>query len=118
MRSEWSKGSPAAAVLVLLVWGAGAIQTGAQGQSPDATSAARGEYLVNSMGCHDCHTPWKMGPNGPEPEVPLGRQPSREPDAGPGDRTGPVDRAAVRADDSHRPSPGPRPGDPAADALA
>src|SRR5262245_52596471 len=26
----------------------------------------RGEYLVNAMGCHDCHTPKKMGPNGPE----------------------------------------------------
>jgi len=71
MRSDWSKGSLAAAVLVLLVWGAGAIQTGAQGQSPDATSAARGEYLVNSMGCHDCHTPWKMGASGPEPDMSL-----------------------------------------------
>lgn len=27
---------------------------------------ARGEYLVEIMGCHDCHTPMKMGPNGPE----------------------------------------------------
>ncbi len=26
----------------------------------------RGEYLVRIMGCHDCHTPKKMGPNGPE----------------------------------------------------
>ena len=26
----------------------------------------RGEYLVNFGGCHDCHTPKKMGPNGPE----------------------------------------------------
>lgn len=26
----------------------------------------RGEYLVNAMGCNDCHTPMKMGPNGPE----------------------------------------------------
>ncbi len=30
---------------------------------------ARGEYLVNAMGCHDCHTPWKMGPKGPEPDM-------------------------------------------------
>jgi mono/diheme cytochrome c family protein len=28
----------------------------------------RGEYLVNIGGCNDCHTPFKMGPNGPEPD--------------------------------------------------
>jgi hypothetical protein len=26
----------------------------------------RGEYLVSAMGCDDCHTPKKMGPQGPE----------------------------------------------------
>lgn len=26
----------------------------------------RGEYLVNAVGCDDCHSPKKMGPNGPE----------------------------------------------------
>jgi len=26
----------------------------------------RGRYLVSTMGCHDCHTPKKMGPHGPE----------------------------------------------------
>src|SRR5881392_524625 len=26
----------------------------------------RGAYLVRTMGCNDCHTPWKMGPKGPE----------------------------------------------------
>ena len=33
----------------------------------------RGEYLVTSMGCHDCHSPKKMGPNGLEmiPELML-----------------------------------------------
>ncbi len=29
----------------------------------------RGEYLVNSYGCNDCHTPMKMGPKGPEPDM-------------------------------------------------
>jgi len=29
----------------------------------------RGEDLVNAMGCHDCHTPIKMGPSGPEPDM-------------------------------------------------
>ncbi len=31
--------------------------------------AARGKYLVSTAGCHDCHTPFKMGPNGPEPDM-------------------------------------------------
>lgn len=26
----------------------------------------RGKYLVETMGCHDCHSPKRMGPNGPE----------------------------------------------------
>jgi len=29
----------------------------------------RGEYLVTIMGCNDCHTPVKMGPNGPEKDM-------------------------------------------------
>lgn len=31
--------------------------------------AERGRYLVNAAGCHDCHTPLKMGANGPEPDM-------------------------------------------------
>ena len=30
---------------------------------------ARGEYLVKIMACHDCHTPWKVGAQGPEPDM-------------------------------------------------
>jgi hypothetical protein len=29
----------------------------------------RGEYLVTIGQCHDCHTPLKMGPTGPEPDM-------------------------------------------------
>lgn len=29
----------------------------------------RGKYLVNGIGCNDCHTPLKMGVNGPEPDL-------------------------------------------------
>lgn len=29
----------------------------------------RGRYLTVAGGCHDCHTPLKMGPNGPEPDM-------------------------------------------------
>lgn len=40
----------------------------------DSTAlVARGEYLVNAIGCADCHSPKRMGPNGPEiiPELHL-----------------------------------------------
>ena len=30
---------------------------------------ARGKYLVTGIGCTDCHTPLKMGPRGPEPDM-------------------------------------------------
>ncbi len=29
----------------------------------------RGKYLVTIVGCGDCHTPMKMGPEGPEPDT-------------------------------------------------
>ncbi len=34
---------------------------------PDAIRA-RGEHLVNTGHCNDCHTPWVMGPAGPQPD--------------------------------------------------
>ncbi len=37
---------------------------------PAADRVARGKYLVNTIGgCNDCHTPMKMGPHGPEPDM-------------------------------------------------
>ncbi len=36
-----------------------------------ADMVKRGQYLVNAMGCTDCHTPHKMGPDGPEPDNDL-----------------------------------------------
>jgi len=35
----------------------------------DSKLVERGNYLVSAMGCHDCHTPWKVGPKGPEPDM-------------------------------------------------
>jgi mono/diheme cytochrome c family protein len=32
---------------------------------------ARGKYLVELGGCHDCHTPKKVTPTGPEPDLSL-----------------------------------------------
>lgn len=33
------------------------------------SQVARGEYLVRIMVCNDCHTPFTMGPEGPEPDM-------------------------------------------------
>lgn len=42
---------------------------------------ARGEYLVSSIGCGDCHSPKRMGPKGPEaiPELILSGYPANRP---------------------------------------
>ncbi len=32
-------------------------------------SVERGKYLVTIAGCNDCHTPFKMGEHGPEPDM-------------------------------------------------
>lgn len=61
-----------------------ACQSGSDSAKDDArTSAApmqaeaaqspveRGRYLTSFGGCSDCHTPMKMGPNGPEPDMTL-----------------------------------------------
>ena len=41
----------------------------------------KGEYLVTTMGCNDCHSPKRIGPNGPEniPELMLGGHPGSIP---------------------------------------
>lgn len=41
----------------------------------------RGEYLVTTMGCNDCHSPKKMGPQGPMviPELMLSGYPAERP---------------------------------------
>jgi mono/diheme cytochrome c family protein len=37
--------------------------------SPAQPAAERGRYLVTIGGCNDCHTPKKLGPAGPEPDM-------------------------------------------------
>lgn len=36
---------------------------------PEADLVKRGDYLVNAIGCHDCHTPKKFTENGPVPDM-------------------------------------------------
>ena len=39
------------------------------GTAAQPDKVARGKYLVTIAGCNDCHTPWKVGPNGPAPDM-------------------------------------------------
>lgn len=64
--------------LLLTVWGllltavlaAGALHTaGDEGAGSNAAQVARGKYLVTTGGCNDCHTPWRIGRRGPEPDM-------------------------------------------------
>jgi mono/diheme cytochrome c family protein len=41
----------------------------AAAQQQKKARVERGAYLVGMMGCNDCHTPWKLGPAGPEPDL-------------------------------------------------
>ena len=41
----------------------------AAGAAPQNARRERGGALGGRMGCNDCHTPWKVGPKGPEPDM-------------------------------------------------
>ena len=40
-----------------------------RGNAQPANPVERGKYLVNAIGCADCHTPLVMGPSGPERDM-------------------------------------------------
>jgi mono/diheme cytochrome c family protein len=56
----------------ILITGAAAVAaaafTVARAREAGQARVRRGAYLVNVGGCNDCHTPLKMGPQGPEPD--------------------------------------------------
>ena len=60
-----------AAALILVSTGLGRAVSSSPGADtpPGAERVQRGGYLVGAMGCNDCHTPWKLGPQGPEPDM-------------------------------------------------
>jgi len=63
---------PALGLLAVLA-PASSTQAQAKPAAPQSAVAARrierGKYLVTIMSCNDCHTPFKMGPQGPEPDM-------------------------------------------------
>jgi hypothetical protein len=58
----------AAAVLPCVLPG-GVTPVLAQDASTQSARVERGRYIVTTSGCHDCHTPWVVGPKGPEPDM-------------------------------------------------
>jgi mono/diheme cytochrome c family protein len=69
----WTTALIAAAILLTAVLSTASVGASSTGGAEQANAAgtkeqqiARGKYLVEIMGCHDCHTPAKLGPNGPE----------------------------------------------------
>ncbi len=55
-------------MMVSAVVVAGAALLPVDSRAASRPSVERGRYLVETMVCADCHTPWHMGPNGPEPD--------------------------------------------------
>jgi mono/diheme cytochrome c family protein len=61
-------------VLSMAAFSSAMLHAIAPGQDPAVSPAKKariehGAYLVRTMGCNDCHTPLKMGPRGPEPDM-------------------------------------------------
>jgi mono/diheme cytochrome c family protein len=60
------------AVLLMLTTALLAPSASSAQDSAAGAQVKRGEYLVTVGGCHDCHTPWTIGSNGPEPDMKRG----------------------------------------------
>ncbi|MFN8177454.1 MAG: diheme cytochrome c-553 [bacterium] len=63
--------------------GTGGASTSTKATTPAVAAAdpvEHGRYLVTVGACNDCHTPWKMGAQGPEPDMTrmLSGQPAKE----------------------------------------
>ncbi len=56
----------AAVVVNVAAWN---VSCTSDGTALAAARVERGQYLVNTSGCHDCHTPWIMTPTGPGPDM-------------------------------------------------
>lgn len=66
-------------VTVVATNGAAPAPPAAAAAAPAAEAIARGKYLVQFGSCNDCHTPFTLGPQGPEPD--MTRQLSGHPSA-------------------------------------
>ena len=58
-----------AAAAIVAAAAAGTTTSAAPRELDRAAQVARGAYLVSIAGCHDCHTPWVVGPKGPHADM-------------------------------------------------
>lgn len=75
-RSKWIFSTSGCLALMFLIGCQGeqsGTNTGAEPAPPAQVTkedpVKRGEYLVTVLACNDCHTPFKMGEQGPEPDM-------------------------------------------------
>ena len=64
--------NPKQTVLAATAIAAALLNSTAFAEGHDAALIKRGALLVGVGGCMDCHTPFKMGPNGPEKDMARG----------------------------------------------
>ncbi|GAA4732200.1 c-type cytochrome [Flavisolibacter ginsenosidimutans] len=84
MRNVNAAAALAAIVLAGALYACSNAKSSEKKEEPIPTQAEmvkRGEYLVNSIGCDDCHSPKRMGAHGPEviPETRFGGYPASRP---------------------------------------
>ena len=86
------------AVAVLLFAAVTSAQAPAAKADPQTEKVKRGKYMVMVGSCTDCHTPMKMTPDGPAPDMErfLSGHPEGAPD--PGGTLGPNDLALTATD--------------------
>lgn len=65
IRIPVSRAASAAMAIAMAATSVAAVAAG----DAKADKIARGKYLVTTAACHDCHTPFKLGANGPEPDM-------------------------------------------------
>ena len=56
-------------LLTALTFGLGYRASVQRTETGEAPSVELGRHLVTILACNDCHTPFKLGPNGPEPDM-------------------------------------------------
>jgi mono/diheme cytochrome c family protein len=66
---RFSLAAAMAAAVLAVACGDARVSQDVSAHTDNRAAIARGEYLVKTIGCSDCHTPMKMGANGPEPDV-------------------------------------------------
>ncbi len=66
---EWKLVVATAAAFALAAAPVARAQGEARAKQASSATVKRGQYLITVMGCNDCHTPLKMGPQGPEPDM-------------------------------------------------